>query len=367
MLFKGTTNRTALSIADEMDAIGGQMNAYTTKDYTCFYARVLDSHTQIAFDVLSDMYLNPKFDETDIEKEINVVLEEINMRDDTPEDLAHDILQNIVWKGHALSRDITGTPKTVKKFNNAIIKDYYKNRYTPTNTLISIAGNFDDRLIEQIVKCFGTLTHITEKPETSRKAVYKPAISLMEKDVEQLHLCMGFEGIPFKSDDSYALSALLTYFGSGMSSRLYQRVREQHGLAYSIYSYGISSSDTGLVLIYAALNADSSSKVIDLILDEINLLRTDIENGLDLYKIKQQLKSNYLLSLESSNSRMASLGRGLLLRGEITAPDAIIQKIDGIIIDQIQSLVTKVFNPNKMSLSAVGDVALIKHDIIPTQ
>jgi len=361
MLFKGTAKRTAKNIADEMDAIGGQMNAYTAKDYTCFYARVLDEHVDIALDVLSDMYLNPKFDEGDIKKEINVVLEEISMRDDSPDDLVHDILQRGVWKGHALGRDIAGTAKTVKSFNQDVLKEYYRNRYTAENTIISVAGNFGGDIIERLEARFGgrfaaRQNRQGQSPCPTKGAKYQRARVLMEKDVEQLHLCLGFEGIPYKSKDSYALSALLTFFGSGMSSRLYQRIREKHGLVYSVYSYGTSSVDTGLVMIYAALNPESYARVMELIVDEIKGLSSNRITEDHLYKVKQQLKSNYLLSLESSNSRMASLGRGLLLRGEITPPDEIIKKIDDISTEQIQTLVEGVFDLDRMSLAAVGDV-----------
>ena len=361
MLFKGTQKRTAKDIADEMDAIGGQMNAYTAKDYTCFYARVLDEHVGIALDVLSDMYLNPKFDEDDIQKEINVVLEEISMRDDSPDDLVHDIMQQGIWKGHSLGRDIAGTPKTVKSFNKAVLRDYYEKHYIPENTIISIAGNFSDDIIEKMEQCFGLRKSIIIKgAKNFKKAVYQPSTAFLKKDTEQLHLCLGFEGIPYKSNDAFALSSLLTFFGSGMSSRLYQTIRERHGLVYSVYSYGISSVDTGLVLICAALNPESYGRVMELIHKEIRRLSTDKITESQLYKVKQQLKSNYLLSLESSNSRMASLGRGLLLRGEITPPDMIIKKIDNITTSQIQALVERVFDVERMSLAAVGDVKHLK-------
>jgi predicted Zn-dependent peptidase len=364
MLFKGTARRSAKDIADEMDAIGGQMNAYTSKDYTCYYARVLDEHTDIALDVLSDMYANPRFDEADIQKEIGVVREEISMRDDAPEDLAHDILQNAVWKGHALSYDIAGTHKAVGSFNRSVVKGYYEGRYTPDRTIISVAGNFGDDLTDKIERYFGGLERTRRNAVVSRKAVYRRAKALYEKESEQLHLCLGFEGLDYNSKDIDALSALLTFFGSGMSSRLYQRIREEHGLAYSVYSYGISSADTGLVLVYVAVNPESANKTIDLILTEIDLLRKDPITNDQLYKIKQQLKSNYLLSLENTSSRMAALGRWLLLRGEISTPDKIISRIDSITVEQFQGQAERVFDKAKMSLSAVGDVSQLTHDIV---
>jgi len=361
MLFKGTQKRTARDIADEMDAIGGQMNAYTSKEYTCFYARVLDEHAEIALDVLSDMYLNPRFDEADIQKEINVVVEEISMREDSPDDLVHYVMQRGVWKGHALGRDIAGTAKTVKSFNQAILREYYENFYTPENTIISVAGNFSGDMLAKLEAGFGGLKRGNSTVKLpAKKAVYKPAKQLVQKKVEQLHLCLGFEGIPYKSKDGYALSALLTFFGNGMSSRLYQRIREKHGLVYSIYSYGASSVDTGLVMIYAALNPESYSRVNELIVDEIKGLSSNPITADQLYKVKQQLKSNYLLSLESSNSRMASLGRGLMTRGEITPPNDIIKKIDDINTEQIQALVERVFDLDRMSLAAVGEVKDLK-------
>lgn len=357
MLFKGTDNRTALEIADEMDQIGGQLNAYTGKEYTCYYAKVLDTHLDIAIDVLADMYFNSKFDDEEIEKERNVILEEINMVEDTPDDLVHDVLQDAVWKGSSISRTVLGTEKTISAFTGPMLKSYFNDNYRPENTVISITGNFDNEtIIGKLEKYFLSYpANIFYEPYKSEVA-YRPAVSKKAKDVEQLHLCIGFEGLTLDSDDNYALIALNTLFGGGMSSRLFQNIREKHGLVYSVYSYNSSYLDAGLLAIYAALNPIQADGAIRLILDEVRGLFTDMVTDKLLDKTKEQLKSNYLLSLENTSSRMSSIGRSCLLLNRILTPDELIDKIDEIDLHKINNLIGRIFTMDKISLSAVGKV-----------
>lgn len=366
MLFKGTSNRTALEIADEMDQIGGQLNAYTGKEYTCYYAKVLDTHLDIAIDVLADMYFNSSFDDAEIEKELNVILEEISMVEDTPEDLVHDILQSTIWKGNSLSRSILGTEKTISAFNRTTLKDYFNKNYRPENTVIAVTGNFDsDLIIPKLEKYFLNYSPCAPYKFMESKVLYKPSVLKKAKDVEQLHLCLGFEGITVSSSDNYVLATLNTLFGGGMSSRLFQNIREKHGLVYSVYSYNSSYLDAGLLAIYAALNPSQTHEAVKLILKEVHGLFTDKVTEKLLHKTKEQLKSNYLLSLESTSSRMSSIGRSCLLLNRILTPDEIIDRINEVDLDRINRLIGQIFVMDKLSLSAVGRVKDIDfHKII---
>lgn len=364
MFFKGTAKRTARDIADEMDKVGGQMNAYTTKELTCYFARVLDDHFDVAMDVLADMCFNSAFDEDEINKEKNVILEEINMYEDTPEDLAHDILQAAVWRGDALGRPVLGTQSTVMALGREDFNNYLANRYRAENILVSVAGKYDEAMVmESVNRYFGQAANPPGYVNTAYNAAYTPSTVTRDKDVEQLHLCMAFPGIPLGSDDSYALTALNTVFGGGMSSRLFQNIREKRGLVYSIYSYPASYRDAGIYTIYAALNPAAAGDVMALIKDEIKGLFTDKITAETLANTKEQLKSNYMLGLESTSSRMSSNARSELLLGRILSPDEIVAKIDAITPEQLYKLAEGIFDMDKLSVSAVGKLSKAKHGL----
>lgn len=357
MLFKGTENRTAKDIADEIDAIGGQINAFTSKESTCYYTRTLDSHFDIALDVLADMFFNAKFDETDIEKERNVIIEEINMYEDTAEDLVHEILQYNIWNENSLGYPILGTKESISKFNTKTFKDYFKNNYRTDNTVIAIAGNFnEDEIVKKINKYFGSFASPENKRENTFNKTYNPIIVKKEKDIEQVHMAMCFPSISIGDEQSYALAVLNTIFGGGMSSRLFQKIREENGLSYSVYSYNSSYSDTGIFTIYAGLNPSQTEQVINLAIKEVNKLFTDKISEDLLSKTKEQLKSNYLLSLESTSSRMNSIGKSQLMLNRILSQDEIIQKVDAITLNDVDNLIAKIFNLEDMAFSAVGNI-----------
>jgi len=355
MLFKGTKTRTAKDIAAQMDGIGGQLNAYTSKEYTCYYTRTLDSHFNAALDILTDMFFNSTFTDTDISKEASVICEEINMYEDTPDDLVMDITQAAVFAGSPLAHSVLGTHKSIGTFNNQILTNYYWKNYHPKNTVLAVAGNFDsDKIIAELEKHFASWhsSHVYEPlvPEPA----YTPSLTVKEKDIEQVHLCMAFPGLSSGHADIYTMSAVSTIFGGGMSSRLFQKIREEHGLAYSVYSYNTSFKSTGLFNIYAGTGASQASQVVNLVLEEIeNFKNIGIEDA-QLSKTKEQLKSNYLLSLENSSSRMGSIGRNMLVLGETKTPDQIVAKIEEITPEKFNALVNNLFDYEKISLSAVG-------------
>ena len=354
MMFKGTEKRTALDIADTMDAVGGQLNAFTSKEHTCYFTRTLDTHLDVAMDVLSDMFFNSKYDQDEIDKERNVILEEINMYEDTPEDLVVDLLQDKVFPNHPLGMSILGTPDTIGSFRREDFLAFTKTRYTPKNVVIAITGNFDEsQVLDKVTAMFGQFTG--ECPGLDiPPAAYSPGFSNREKDIEQVHLCMGFPGIKSGTDDAYALAAVNTILGGGMSSRLFQKIREQHGLVYTVYSYNASYVDTGLFTIYAALNPAQLQEVLDLISQEVKGLFTDKITDKQLAKAKEQLKSNFLLSLESVATRMNSIGRTMLMLNRVITPDELVAKIDAINMDSFYDICERVFQMDQMSISLVG-------------
>lgn len=354
LMFKGTKNRTAKQIADEIDSIGGQINAYTTKEYTCYYTRTLDSHFNTAFDVLSDMYFNSLFSDDDIKKERNVIIEEINMYEDSPEEVGYDSLQEEIWKGNSLSFPILGTEETISNFDSKFIKDYYKKHYRSDNTVVAIAGNFDrEYVIEKIKESFGKIPKI-DIIDVCEKPKYFKSIIRKEKDIEQLHLTMCFDGVPLGSDDTYALTAINTVFGGGMSSRLFQKIREENGLAYTVYSFTSSFINSGLFGIYAALNSSQLSQVNELIYKEISEFKKEKISPEQLAKTKEQIKSNFILSLENSSSRASNIGRNQVLLSRTREVDEIIKKVDDINVETINRLIDTVFDVDNMSISIVG-------------
>lgn len=357
MLFKGTEKRSAKEIAESIDNIGGQINAFTGKDCTCFYTKTLDTHIDIAFDVLSDMFFNSKFDKKDMDLERNVIIEEISMYEDSPEELAHDILSETVWHGNSLGYPILGNKKSLGSIDSDVMKDYIKQNYTPNNCVISVAGNYDsEKLNEFVNKYFGSW-----KPKTEEKKEIKPVSfisnkKVKEKDIEQIHLCMGFEGLESGNDDLYTLLTINNILGGGMSSRLFQKIREQRGLVYSIYSFPSSYKSAGLFTVYAGMNPENLTLVTELISDEIsNIIKIGINKN-ELEKSKEQLKGNYILGLESTSSRMNSIGKSELILNRIYTPEQVLKKIDKISIENVEKLVKKIFDNDKRSISVVGNI-----------
>lgn len=357
MLFKGTEKRSAKEIADSIDSIGGQINAFTGKECTCYYTKTLDSHIEIAMEVLADMFFNSKFDKKDIDLERKVILEEIGMYEDSPEELVHDVFSETSWKGNPLGYSILGTQDSLSRIDRVMFKDYMQKNYTPYNSVISIAGNFDEKKLEELIE-----KHFSHwKVDESYKANIHPVefvseTTIKEKETEQVHICMGFNAIEHGNDKLYTLLAINNIFGGGMSSRLFQKIREEKGLVYSIYSYPASYKNAGLFAIYAGMNPEHLNQVIEITSQEIrNLIKTGISEE-ELYKSKEQLKGNYILGLESTSSRMNSIGKSELMLGHIHTPEEILQEIDEIHMARVNEVIEQVFNSKKMSFAAVGNI-----------
>ncbi|MTI67490.1 MAG: insulinase family protein [Firmicutes bacterium] len=357
MLFKGTKIRSAKEIAESIDNIGGQLNAFTSKECTCFYAKVLDNHLPIAIEVLCDMLFNSKFDDNDITKEKSVVIEEINMYEDSPEEIAHELLSKTLFDDHPLAYPILGKSEILKQLKQKEILDYLHKHYTPENIVISVAGNIDIKnTYKMLENKFGHWNSNKIEKEEQKLPLIKQRITSRLKSTEQLHLCLGMEGIPQGKSDLYSLLVLNNIFGGSMSSRLFQKIREDRGLVYSIYSYPSSYKDIGTYTIYAGLNPNQIGVVSKLINEELNFIKKNPLSETSINKAKEQLKGNYTLGLESTSSRMTSLGKSELLLGKIYSPKEILEKIDKVNVTSVANIVDRVFNNDKMNISYVGNI-----------
>ncbi len=357
MLFKGTYKRSAKQIAECIDNIGGQLNAFTGKECTCFYAKVLDTHADIAIELLADIFFNSRISDNYITIEKRVILEEIKMYEDSPEDIVHDLFAETVWADNSLGFPILGSPKSLRKINRKVIANNINDNYTPQNSVISIAGNFDSKnLLKLLEKEFGKWGCANEHIIKSNKAEFTSRSMVKHKDTEQVHACMGFKGIEQGNDRLYPLLAVNNIFGGGMSSRLFQKIRETKGLVYSIYSYPAAYKYEGLFCIYAGMNPEHFEKVLYLIIEEI---RKIISKGItkdELEKSKEQLKGSFILGLESTSSRMNSIGKSELLLGRIKTTTEVLSKINSISLSDINEIINMVFNLNNISFSAVGTI-----------
>lgn len=353
MIFKGTENRTAQQIAAAMDMMGGQFNAFTTKDCTCYYMKVLDSHLRDAAELLGDMFLCSKFADEDIELERGVVLEEIDMYEDAPDDVATEKLFETCYRGTALGRPILGTQETLKTFDSAALHGYIAQNYHPEDTVIALSGHFTDADLQYICKLF-------EKMQGSGRnqiepAHYQQGVVVRPKEIEQNHLCIGFEGIPLLDNRRYVYQLLNAILGGGMSSRLFQTVREQNGLCYSICSFPSSHVDTGMFSIYVGLSQEQEQKAAGLIR---NVLHEFCENGPteeELCRCREQMKSNMLMGLESTNARMHHLGRYELFIDRVMSPDELVAAYDAVTVEQVKTLANMIFSSKNASICAVGN------------
>jgi predicted Zn-dependent peptidase len=392
MLFKGTGRRTAKQIAEEIDYVGGYIDAFTAKDCTCFHTKTLDSHMNIGIDILSDMIWNSKLAEADVNLERNVILEEINMYEDSPDELAHDLLAEAVWNGCPLGIPTIGRPETIAKIDSGAMREYLASMYTPENIVISAAGSFDEgELLARAGEAFGGqrdgggVGTGRGSAAVGRGGVgtgrgnaaagrggagqnssaggadldevrYNAGGSVRQKDTEQINLCVGFDGVELGDDDVYALHLANSLFGGGMSSVLFQKIREELGLVYSIYSYVSAYRRAGLYVIYAAMQTEQAERVYNMVLDEVAAFRKSGVTGDLLAKSKERFKGSFYMGLESPNARMSSIGKSELLLGYINTPEEIVKKIEDVTLDGVYAVMDRVFNPEKLAFSAVGRI-----------
>ncbi|WP_250672830.1 pitrilysin family protein [Paraclostridium ghonii] len=355
MLFKGTKNRTSKEIASTVDNLGGQINAFTSKECTCYYVKLLDEHINIGIDILSDMFLNPLFNEKDIDKERQVIIEELKMYEDSPEDLVYDLLMEGIYKTDALGMNIIGSEESLYNIDIDTIKNYFEKYYVGSNSVISVSGNFKfEEIVELIESKFKDLpkgnvdVSITE-PE------FHPCFIARNKDTEQVNLAISLKAIPLECrEDTYALSIVNNIFGGSISSRLFQNIRENKGLVYSIYSAPSLYRKSGELGIYASMSNENLKKVYNLVLEEIENLRKNHITDEEIKASKEQLKGSYILDLESTSSRMMSIGKAMILTKKVKNPNDIIESINNIDKDRIDLIIDKVFNVENIGVCIVG-------------
>ncbi len=354
MVFKGTGKRTARQIAEEMDAVGGQLNAFTSKECTCFYAKTVDEHLPLAMDVVCDLVTNPIFDAGELEKEKGVVLEEISMSEDTPEDLVHELLMLAHFGDQSVARPILGTQAGISAYTRDDLERYWASTYQPKNAVLSIAGNYDwDRVQDLIAQNLGVWQNREPRELKCTTIQVPPTVLTREKEIEQVHLCMGFPGLPIGDDGNYELSLFNSVYGGAMSSRLFQKIREESGMAYTVYSYPNAYTDCGMLSVYAATNPDTVSAMHDQILEETRKLA---EGGLtrrEFEMAREQLKAGFILGLESTSSRMQSNGRRMLLMNQTRTETDVIDRVNRIDYDATNEMMRRMLTaPN--SLAMVG-------------
>jgi predicted Zn-dependent peptidase len=354
MLFKGTERRSAQEIAKAIDAVGGTLDAFTSRESTCFYAKVLGEHLPLAIDILADTFLNSRLARDDIDRERQVVLQEIKMVEDTPDDLVHDLFAEAIWGDHPVARPILGQKEIVLRLSQSDIRRHMDRFYRPDCTVIAAAGDIEhDRLVDLVSRAFdgfdGQSIHLDPPAPVSMAAV-----RVEERDTAQLHLCLGMDGLPHAHEDRYAISLLNAMLGGSMSSRLFQEVREKRGLAYSIYSYQASYRDCGLLVVYAGTSPESSSQVVDLIRAECARLRDEPVDPIDLQQAKDQLKGNLLLGLEGTSSRMTRLAKMEIYFQRNHELDEIIVGIEGVSANQFQALAERILRDEAFAITSIG-------------
>jgi predicted Zn-dependent peptidase len=361
MLFKGTKSRSAQRIAREMDSIGGNLDAFTSKETICFNVKSLADHVPIALDILTDMVLHPTFAPPDIERERGVILEEIKIDEDNPDVLVHELFTQSFWKGHPLGKPILGTTETVGRLGQDQLFAYHGDRFHGGNMVFSAAGNLDhDLFTAAVAEKFSALDGGNAPNELSAPDPTARILLRNKKGLEQVQICLGVPAPPITDENRYATLILNTVLGGGMSSRLFQTIREERGLAYSVYSDLAPYRDTGNLCVYAGTSAGKALEVIDLILTEFrNLKETPISNE-ELTRAKDQLKGNILLGLESSNSRMANLARQEMYFHQFFSAEEVIARIDEVDAGQVQAMAQRLLNPERIAVTLLGRLDGVK-------
>ncbi len=354
LLFKGTEKRTAFDIAKEIDSVGGTLNAFTGREYTCFYAKVIDNNLSLAIDLLSDIFLNSVMDVKDVEKERMVILQEIKMVEDTPDDYVHDLFNRVCWGDHPLGFPIYGSSELVQSFGRDQLYRFFKENYPPDRIIVCAAGNLKHQEVVDLID--GTFGKIPKSNQVRTRSKPDPisTTNAWKRDLEQVHFCLGTKGLQYNHSLRFSSYVLNTVLGGGMSSRLFQEIRENRGLAYSVYSYLPTYIDTGLVVVYAGTNEGAFHEVIDLVLKEFNRLKNEPLTKEELETAKEQLKGNLLLSLESSDNLMTRLAKNEIYFRSYLPVGTILKGIDQVNEETVQRLASDIFDQRFFCLTVLG-------------
>jgi predicted Zn-dependent peptidase len=357
MVFKGTERRSAEHIAREMDSVGGMLDAFTSKEQICFNAKVLDEHLPIAFDVLADLVLRPKLDSDDVKKERQVVLEEIKMDLDNPEYLLHDLFTRGFWPDHSLGRPILGTPETVRKFDPEALRNRFKDWFAPDHIVVTAAGNIThEEVLSLVEKEFGHLKPLLAREEDPVPTTAAPIHLESKRDLEQVHLCVGVPSLPIAHERRFGVAVLNNLLGGGMSSRLFQNIREKQGLAYAVFSELTPYSDAGMLSVYAGTAKETIGKVLDMTIAEFRAMKESPVSDEELLRAKNHLKGSLMLSLESTSSRMSNLARQELYFHRFSSLDEILASIEAVTREEVQSLAREFFQPDRIAVTVLGPI-----------
>src|SRR6476659_1371658 len=361
MVFKGTKHRSAEDIARQVDSIGGNMDAFTAKECICFNVKVLDEHLPIALDVLSDLVLNPIFDEQDISRERGVILEEIKMDEDNPDYLVHEIFTQNFWKDHPLGRRILGTRDTVRRFERPPVLDFYSQRFSPGNVIITAAGHLNhERFVELVTKYFQRMKPVSNGFHSSPPTIVPRIVLRNKKSLEQVQICVGVPSYPITHEKRHSSYILNTLLGGGMSSRLFQNIRERQGLAYAIYSDLNPYRDTGCLSVYAGTSRESAGKVVQSIVSEFRKLKSETVPAEELRRGKDQLKGSLMLSLESSTARMSNLARQEMYFDRFYTLDELIENIESVTAEELKELADQFFRTENIAVTVLGNLNGLK-------
>jgi predicted Zn-dependent peptidase len=355
MFFKGTKKRTSTDISFHIDSIGGDLNAFTSRENTAFYVKVLDEYIEKGVELLSDIFLHSTFPEEEVEKEKGVIKEEIKLVEDTPDDYIHDLFSKTVWGDTALGQPVLGRRESIKSLTRENLVSHVRKYYGTADTVIACAGNFDtDSVMAILNHHLGSLRRGSE-PEMLQPPRFKSEIAVFQRDLSEAHICLGVEGLPYSSEERYALALLNSILGASVSSRLFQEIREKKGYAYSIYSFASSYLDTGLWAVYAGTGRKKAVTVTELIIKEMKGLYETISD-VEVRRAKDQLKGNLVLGMESTSSRMQGIARQEIYYGRYFSQKEIIKEIEAVTLDHVRDLAVRLVNNGKMSLAVLGHV-----------
>jgi predicted Zn-dependent peptidase len=355
MLFKGTTSRSAEEIAKVVDSTGGHLDAYTAKELVSYNTKVIDDHVPLAFDVLADLVLHPLFSAEDVEKEKGVILEELKMEVDNPEYLVHETFFSAFWRAHPIGRSILGTKSTLRSFTAEIVRSYYDEVYVPANIVITAAGRMEhDRIVDFAEQYFGGLPAGSPDPGQDAPTPTPPIVLKSKRSLEQVHLCMGVPAYPIAHNRRYGCYVLSTLLGGGMSSRLFQNIREKHGLAYSIFSELNLYRDTGCLAVYSGTSTENVRRVAGMVIDEFRRLCDQGVPEDELRRAKDHLKGSLALSLESTSARMSNLARQELFFGRFFTVDEMVESIEQVTADEVQGIAREFFCGRQVGATVLG-------------
>lgn len=355
MVFKGTKNRTAEQIARSVDSIGGGLDAFTSKEVVSYNVKVLDEHLPEAFDVVADLVRNPLFDEQDIEKEKGVILEELKMEVDNPEYLIHEIFSSHFWKGHALGRSILGTRKTIRSFDRHMIERYYRHYYSPANMLVTAAGNLSHKRLARLAgQHLGDLKPRRFRLPETAPSPHAPLVFRDKGSIEQVHVYVGVPSVPMRHESRFGCYILNAILGGGMSSRLFQNIREKQGLAYAVFSELSLYRDAGCMLVYAGTSVRAAEKVVRSIAAELHEAASTKVGPEELRRAKDHLKGSIVLGLESTSSRMANLARQETYFQQFMSLDEMLERVERVTADEVLQLAQQFFDPKRMAVAMLG-------------